>query len=639
MCGIFGAVGSKGSAPPLTKAAAVRLRDTMAARGPDGAGLLMRGHVVFGHRRLAIRDPDAGRQPWLNEVRSVAVVYNGEIYNDGELRAELSRHGHLFRTQCDTELIPAAYAAWGTNFATHLRGDFAIGLYDFDRDRLLLVRDRCGAKPLFYSCISGKLVFSSTIGAIRNHPEFSAKPNWRAISHYLTTLRLTLGSETVFESIYTLQPGERLIYERGRIQISRYWAPPTEQADGDFAEAVESFESRLREAVRIRLTGDVPAGLFLSGGVDSTTLACIAGEESKAPLPAGCGTGIAENTSPCDSEFATVAAKSAGCELQQVKVGPDSYHEAWLQLLDSYVTPVSTPTDAILFRLSERMRISAGFVLGGEGADELLCGYSVQHHAGHDYDRWRRFDSGDWNPAPHVASLFRKSLWRAYRRDSFTSLADHYFSLNSLIPSHAKRHLLKEDIWIAADQDSQMRKEYEQQLDERPGRSAAESVLRMLHRTNLESLLSRLDSASMQAGLEVRPVFADHLLIEETFRQPESFKIAIASEESAGFLSATDLAARGSLRSKRLLRAAAEKMMPARLAHRPKASFPTPIHGWLGNQWSDWVRRTLRSSHFAAEMLSEAGRNDLATHPDQAGMWLWPVMNVVLWGDRHFCAA
>ncbi|HEX6985634.1 MAG TPA: asparagine synthase (glutamine-hydrolyzing) [Planctomycetaceae bacterium] len=639
MCGIFGAVGPPGAGPPLSEREAIRLRDTMAARGPDGAGLFVRGPVVLAHRRLAIRDPAAGQQPWVSDDGSSAVVFNGELYNDGELRSELSRYGFRFRTRCDTELIPAAYAVWGNACVERFRGDFAFGLYDFARDRLLLARDRCGVKPLFFAPLGDTLVFASAVKAIRRHPAFVATPNWAVLSHYLTTLRLTLGRETAFEGLYSLQPAERLVAENGSITIDRYWEPPPPESQDDFAAATDALETRLREAVRVRLAGDVPAGLFLSGGVDSNTLACLVRDETGSGLPAGCGTGQGETAAPGDAEFAAVAARHSGCDLETVRLDAASYRETWHELLDDYDTPVSTPTDAILFRLSEAMRRRAGFVLGGEGADELLCGYAVPHFSGHDYDRALRLDGGRWSPAPHVARLFRDSLRRAYGRERFASPEEHYFALNSLIPSAAKPHLLRPDVWERTGRDEPMLGWYRDRLTEGEDRPTSERVLRLLHRVNQEALLSRLDSAAMRASLEVRPVYTDHLLVEETFRLPERFKIATAEEEPAPYLAASDLASRGSLRDKRLLREVAVRLMPSKLARRPKASFPTPAATWLGREWSGWIRDILRTSPFAAAMLRPAAREELAAQPDRAGMWLWPLLNVALWGDRQFGGA
>jgi len=639
MCGIFGAVGPIGSGSPLAERDVVRLRDTMSARGPDGAGHLSRGHVVLAHRRLSIRDHAAPNQPWMSGDGSVAVVYNGEIYNDVELRATLGRHGHRFKTHCDTELLPAAYQHWGTSFPEQLRGDFAIALYDFNRHRLLIARDRCGTKPLFYAWIGRSLVFSSTIRAIRRHPEFKTEPDWSAISHYLTTLRLTLDERTVFRGICTLQPGERLLFEQGRVQVNRYWRPPLAEENDDFEAATNAFESRLREAVKIRLSGDVPAGLFLSGGVDSNTIASLVRDETGDGLAAACGEGY-DAASPAmssDAAYASMAARYTGCDLTTVRVRPEEYLDTWLALLDDYETPVSTPTDAILFHVANTMKQSgAGFVLGGEGADELLCGYAAAHYSGHDYDRSQQLQDGRWSPEPNVRRLFRDSLRRGYGRERFHSPVDHYFALNSLIATEAKPLLLTKPVWEAAGRDAPMRQSYQSRLDEGVGCDANAKILRLLYRVNLESLLSRLDSAAMKASLEVRPVFTDHVLVEETFRRPEAFKIDVADQEPARILSSTDLATRGSLRDKRLLRCVASRLMPHKLAYRPKASFPTPIAKWLAHDWRAWASRTMRESPFAAFLMRPEAREGIAADPGPLGMRLWPLLNVVLWGDRQF---
>ncbi len=639
MCGIFGAVGPIGSGSPLAESDIIRLRDSMAARGPDGAGHLSRGHVVLAHRRLSIRDHAAPNQPWKSSDGSVAVVYNGEIYNDAELRLALERHGFRFKTRCDTELLPAAYQHWGTEFLEHLRGEFALAIYDFSRHRLLLARDRCGTKPLFYAWIGRSLVFASTIRAIRLHPEFKSEPDWSAVSHYLTTLRLTLDERTVFRGICTLQPGERLVFERGRMRIDRYWQPPLAEESDDFESATDAFEVRLREAVKIRMAGDVPAGLFLSGGVDSNTIASLVRDETGDGLAAACGEGY-DPTSPAmssDATYASMAARYTGCDLTTVRVRPEEYLDTWLGLLDDYETPVSTPTDAILFHVARTAKQSgAGFVLGGEGADELLCGYAAAHFSGHDYDRSQELQAGRWSPGSNVRSLFSSSLRRSYGREQFTSPVDHYFALNSLIATEAKPLLLSKQAWDAAGRDAPMRDSYQARLDDGVGCSANEKILRLLYRVNLESLLGRLDSAAMRASLEVRPVFTDHVLVEETFRRPESFKIDVAEQEPAKILSSTDLARRGSLRDKRLLRCVASRLMPHKLAYRPKASFPTPIAKWLANDWRTWTSRTMRESPFAAFLLRPEAREAIAADPGQIGMRLWPLLNVVLWGDRQF---
>jgi asparagine synthetase B (glutamine-hydrolysing) len=265
-----------------------------------------------------------------------------------------------------------------------------------------------------------------------------------------------------------------------------------------------------------------------------------------------------------------------------------------------------------------------------------LCGYAAAHYSGHDFDRSQQLEDGRWSPVPNIRRLFGESLRRSYGREQFTSPVEHYFALNSLIATEAKPLLLSRQAWDAAGRDAAMRKSYQHRFDESIGCSANEKILRLLYRVNLESLLSRLDSAAMHASLEVRPVFTDHLLVEETFRRPESFKIDVADEEPAKMLSSTDLAGRGSLRDKRLLRAIASRLMPQQLAYRPKASFPTPVAKWLSHDWRMWVSRTIHESPFAAFLLRPQARDAIAADPGQLGMRLWPLLNVILWGDRQF---
>ena len=241
--------------------------------------------------------------------------------------------------------------------------------------------------------------------------------------------------------------------------------------------------------------------------------------------------------------------------------------------------------------------------------------------------------------SPRMQRLFQASLKRCYGREQFASPTDHYFALNSLIPTVCKPNLLRPAVWDAAGGDAPMHDWYASTLEEMGPMSATGKLTRLLHRVNLESLLSRLDAASMRAGLEVRPVYTDGPLMEAAFRLPEAFKIAVDAHEPAPYLAAGDLAARGSLRDKRLLRAVAGRVLPAKLAQRPKASFPTPVAEWLGNDWAGWAAKTLRRSPFAHAMLQPAALEEFVSNPRQAGMWLWPVLNVALWGDRQFAAA
>lgn len=634
MCGILGIIAPVGAVCPVPESDAIAMRDTMRARGPDGCGYFRHRNVMLAHRRLAIRDLAGGAQPWLSDDGETALVYNGELYNEPELRSELTELGHHFRSGCDTETVMAAWRAWGSQCVERFVGMFALGIYDFRDDTLFLARDPCGVKPLFLARQEGGLAFASTLPALLKRPGFQPSPNWPAVSHYLTTFRLTLGRETVYAGIEQLLPGERLLWERGVERIERYWDYPRDASRIDYRDAVEQLDDRLREAVTSQLVSDVPVGMFLSGGVDSSTIACLVRESTSRRTIGQCGGGT-DGDSP-DFAHARRCARHVDFDYGEVRVDPDQYFATWEDLLDQYSTPVSTPTDVVIHRLAVDMKRSVGVVLGGEGADEALCGYGVQHWSATDFELADELRRGAWSAGGASASLFRSSLRRSYGREEFSSDVDHYFALNSLIPSVVKPHLLQPEAWAAAGEDSPMRTHYAAALRDLPGSSLLQRHQALLHRVNLESLLARLDTATMQAGLEARVPYTDHRLVEAAFRWPVAHRIDVDPNEQAVRLTAEDLDRRGSLRTKRALRSVAERMMPRSLAHRRKASFPTPVASWLGGAWQSLVREKLLGSRFGRQFFRPQALRDLAANPAAAGMWLWPILNVLGWGDRVF---
>lgn len=635
MCGILGIIAAADSATRLTDGEVIAMRDTMAARGPDGAGLFRRGPVTLAHRRLAIRDIANGAQPLVSQNGRFAVVFNGEIYNDHEIRNELQPHGIALQTACDTEVLVEAWALWGIACIEKLRGMFAFGMIDLRTGELWLVRDRCGIKPLFYADVGGDFVFASSIAAIKRHPRFAARPNFTAISHYLRTLRTTLDYQTVFEGIHTLRPAE-LIHVVGNRRTHRfYWSLP-EAIDHSipFDEAVWQMERTLEESVRLRLKSDVPVGMMMSGGVDSNTLATMVRQQVSHPVTGCCGGGRDPAISEVggDFDFSGQCAKELGFNYCQVGLGEREYLETWQDLIGSYETPVATPTDAIIFHVARQLKQSVGVAIGGEGADEAFCGYTIPHWCGNDLERAntlvQRNDS--------FAKMARASLIRQYGRDRFSSASEHYLSTCGLISGSAQTAMFAPDYLPAADSKLAAGHYYEQLFDLDSHMSMSEKYARVLFKVNLESLLSRLDSATMAAGLEARVPFADHRLVEQAFRLPHHFKIDICPNETQPWLSSQELAQRGSLRSKRILRAVASRMMPKQLACRPKMSFPTPLSHWLDQTWRPWVSEKLLNSPFAKEVFQRPALEKLAQLPSSMALWHWPILNTILWGDRCF---
>lgn len=636
MCGILGIVADIDSKPSLQDEQVLAMRDIMSARGPDDAAILKTRNIIFAHRRLAIRDRVGCRQPILSPNGRYVITYNGEIYNDVELRNELTSRGYRFAGRCDTEVLASAWQEWSHECIGKLRGMFAFGVYDLHDNELTLVRDRFGIKPLFYSHIDGDVVFASTIPAIRRHPLFSSRPNLAVLRHYLSTMRLTLGSQTVFDGIRTLLPAEMISFHRGTQKSHIYWSPPASLHTTDIAfdDAVSRLESTLRESVAMRLVSDVPVGMMLSGGVDSNTLAYMMKDAQKSSFHARCGGGV-DPSIPLkngDFEFARKCAARNELEFAEVCVDSDAYQNQWFDLIRAYQTPVSTPSDVIIHKIARDLKKSVGVAIGGEGADEACCGYQVPHWSGADVDLLASVDSLE----PMQAKTALESLKRQYGDRPHGSAGNLYLACNGLIPRQTQAALFRDSSWQAADGDGIVEDHYEGLFSSLNGMPTVEKTAYVLLQTNLESLLSRLDSATMLASLESRVPYADHVFVEELFRLPHSYRIDVCPTERTPWRSSLDLATRGSLRPKRLIHAVAHRIMPPHLARRPKCSFPTPVPLWLDSAWKSWVSKKIMASEFARELFQPSALQQLSQLPPSLSMWLWPITNVVLWGDQCF---
>lgn len=636
MCGILGIVPLHGPARAVPQAVLSGMLDDLAERGPDGDGWASCDDVVFGHRRLAIRDVAAGQQPWRSPRGDCLLTYNGELYNDAELRTRLTARGHRFRTRCDTETVMAAYLEWGVEFVQRLDGMFALGVYDSRTRRLVLARDRVGVKPLYWLHVGGHLVFASTPAPLLKWPDYSPQPDWPAVSHYLTTLRTTLGRRTLHAGVSQLQPGEQLIVRNRTVEVTRFASLSMTQAEPmDLATSAESLGEALRSAVQRRLVSDVPVGMFLSGGVDSNTLACLTADAVSQPLQGFCVQGATADGQPSDDALhAARTATHIGANLTTITVTPTDYLSRMQWMIDRLGQPLTTPNDVLIYELSRVARQHVGVVLGGEGADELLGGYAVSQWSGCDYDR--TLSAGKSSAADRLA---RASLLRCYGRDHFASRRDHYFALNSLVPLAVQAQLFQADIWRDIANDDSVDSEYDSLLESDDATSTVEQYGRLMQAVNLPTLLLRLDQASMLAGLEARVPFTDAAVITAANRIPLAHKLSVDSRETAPSLSAADLMNRGSLRTKTVLRELARPLMPAVLSQRPKQSFPTPMAEWFGGVWAQPLQQRLLASPFLRDAFQPTVLTELTGNPQAAGMWLWPLLNLAEWGDRVFHSA
>src|SRR4051812_8383619 len=382
MCGIAGIVATD-HLDHDALARVTRMRDVITHRGPDEAGLHLDGAAALAHRRLSIVDLSTGQQPLSNEDGSIWVIFNGEIYNHAEVRSDLQAHGHCYRTRSDTETIVHAYEQWGDDCVHRFRGMFAFAIWDAPRKRLLLVRDRLGIKPLYWARTRGTLLFGSEIKAILASDLVEPQPNYAVLPEVLST-RYTSGSDTLFKGVYKLLPGHLLVFERGTIATRQYWDLPRRSADSvalpdrsaspsGERNVVARFRELLEESVRLRLMSDVPLGMFLSGGIDSSAIAALMARMIDRPLQTF---SVAfKDRAFNELGYAREVAQAIGAVSHETVIDDRDFFGALPKLVWHEDEPIAHPSSVPLYFVSALARRHVTVVLTGEGSDELLAGY------------------------------------------------------------------------------------------------------------------------------------------------------------------------------------------------------------------------------------------------------------------------
>jgi asparagine synthase (glutamine-hydrolysing) len=625
MCGIAGIVSHDGLARDA-KRRAIRMRDVITHRGPDDAGVHADGFAVLAHRRLSIVDLSTGQQPLCNEDGSVWVSYNGEIYNHADVRRDLEARGHRYRSRSDTETIVHAYEEWGDECVHRFRGMFAFAVWDAPRRRLLLVRDRLGVKPLYWTRIGTQLLFGSEIKAILASDLVRAEANEPALPELLST-RYTSGTRTLFRGIEKLLPGHRLVFQHGTVNITKYWDVPVGQQDSSAAprKVVTEFRRLLEESVRLRLMSDVPLGMFLSGGIDSSAIAAIMARQIDRPLQTF---SVAfKDRAFNELEYARQVARSIGADSHEIVIDDRDFFEALPRLVWHEDEPIAHPSSVPLYFVSSLARQHVKVVLTGEGSDELLAGYgkypriALNWHAGGIYERMvpRAIRQAIAN---RIVSRLPDPLHR-YARRSFLAMdrsAEAMFLDNfAAVRLADQQRLLSPDFRSMATRVAA----FAAPMAYFDAPNGASTLLdRLLYadiKTYLVELLMKQDQMSMATSIESRVPFLDHKLVEFAARLPDSWKL------------------RG-LTTKRVLREAMQSLLPPSILNRPKMGFPVPFGRWLrsGQPWADVVGAVLldRRSRERGIIDSAAVEQLLRDHARgqaDGGDRLWSLLNLELW--------
>jgi asparagine synthase (glutamine-hydrolysing) len=625
MCGIAGIV----KFDPRERVEEHRLQrmgEVIAHRGPDGKGLLVDGPVGLVHRRLAIVDVSrAGAQPMANEDGSVWTVFNGEIYNHAALRPGLEARGHRYRSRCDTEAILHVYEEEGDRLVDHLHGMFAFALWDRVRGQLLLARDRLGIKPLYYAQTETELLFASEIKALLAAGSIRPVFNEEALPEFLST-RFIAGEETFFRGVRKVPPGHVLTWSQTDGFLKRrYWhlPGPVDRPSGTIRAQAPDLRVRLEAAVESHLMSDVPLGVFLSGGLDSTVLAALVARSATQPVRTF-AVGFADRDAN-ELGYARLAADHIGTEHREVTVTPTEFFEALPHLLWHEDEPLAFTSSVPLYFVARLARDHVKVVLTGEGADELFLGYNRYRvtmwnaRLGRPY--WAVASPAIRNGVRRLIKALPSRLSRIADRTFLTlepGIRELFLDNFAVMPTPLQRHLLRRpdlldqrDPYAAA-----------MQTDAEAGGGILDRLSRMDIQTYLHELLMKQDQMSMAASIESRVPFLDDALVEYVAAMPGECKI------------------RG-WQTKAVLRAAVQDLVPPAILTRPKMGFPVPVGRWFRDGFWPVVEEFVLGprakargffDHTVVRHLADEHRSGRGQHGDR----LWLLVNLEIW-HRMFC--
>ena len=587
-----------------------RMVQALRHRGPDENGVLVDDTAALGHARLSIIDLEGGKQPLFNEDGSVAVVANGEIYNFAALRADLESRGHRFRTRSDCEVITHLWEEEGPALLERLRGMFAFALLDRKRRVLFGARDRFGQKPLFYFNRPDCFVFASEIKALLEHPAVPRRVDIEALDRYLF-YQFVPCPLTLFEDVRQLPPGHsfRLDLTSGELSLERYWQPSiephTEMSD---EEHLEELEQVLADAVSSHMVSDVPVGLFLSGGIDSSLIAALAKRDRREPLHSFSIAFPGERQD--ESRFARLAARHAGTEHEEFPCTARQLAQHLEIVARAFDQPLADPAALPLFYLSEHVSRRLKVVLTGDGGDELFAGYPKYRRA---------VGPRSWASGLHARfpALFRASTLASCRADPLKLRRFHARLGLKLLPEQRIPYF--KDFWEGWERFRLYSPAARHRVDahafealdrSRPDGTDPSSLNRMLRLDQTsylpDDLLLKTDYATMAHGLEARAPFLDHLLAEVAGRLPQHLKATHRQTKVA-------------------LRCIARRLLPRELAERKKRGFAVPIERWFGDELEPWIRNVLVDTattvpeYFRREVIEEtidqhtSGRHDRAS--------------------------
>ena len=603
MCGIAGIVTKRENKKEIIEAMSKRIEH----RGPDGEGYFFDGDVALAHRRLSIIDLSTGNQPMFNEDDTVVTVYNGEIYNYVELRDELVKAGHKFKTKSDTEVLIHGFEEWHTDLPKYLRGMFAFAIYDKKSNELFLARDNFGIKPLYYTVMDGTFMFASEIKAFLDTPDFKKELNEDILQAYLE-FSFVPTNETFFKGVYRLDAGSSLLYKDGDIKIDKYFKLDFKDKEQTLAEAVESISEVMKDSVSRHLLSDVEVGSFLSSGIDSSYIVSLA-------KPAKTYTVGYDIDKYDEISYAKDLTEKLGINNTSKVIKMDEYMEEFPKIMYYLDEPTSDPAAISLYFVAKLARRDVKVVLSGEGADEFFGGYNYYRE---------EVDMKFYNKIPYfirhligkIASLFPEGRGFNFLVRRGEKLENSYIGVNrNFSEKMARKVLSKEYNLRGIDVTKEIYKQF-------AGYSNIHKMQAIdINYWLMKDILLKADRMTMASSLEGRVPFID----KEVFK--------VASGLSIDYKVTKE-------NTKVALREAAKEVIPTEAYKKKKLGFPVPIREWMKTtEVSDEIRKMFNkeftSKFFKVDVINELLDEHISGKKDNYRK-IWTIYSFLTWYEIFF---
>ncbi|MEQ1605313.1 MAG: asparagine synthase (glutamine-hydrolyzing) [Pyrinomonadaceae bacterium] len=625
MCGINGIAFSPRSGRQVNEARLVQMRDILHHRGPDDGGIYLDGNVGLGHRRLSIVDVTHGAQPMFTGDRSCAIVYNGEVYNHADRRESLESRGYKFQNRSDTETILHLYEEYGRDCVDHLRGMFAFAIWDKKKQELFIARDRFGVKPLYYVHDGeGNLFFASEIKALLEAGAVKPELNYNALPDQLAN-HGTSGDETLFCGVKRLSPGHTMVWKDGRIDIREFWDlqfEPKHEPRSD-AEYVEEWRDLFRKSVELRLMADVPLGMFLSGGIDSSAIAAMMSTMVSEPIKTF-SVGFAEREAN-ELEYARLVSDAFGTDHHEITLTGEQFFGILPDMIWHEDEPIGFLASIPLYYVSKLASKHVKVVLTGEGSDETLAGYGRYQKALSLISYGEKYES--MTPAffrdvvrggvSNLPSKFGSKLSRTFLTRE-ADIENLFLDNFGVFPKSMQAKMLsKASLERIVDTNP-----YANQNRLIANSDAIDVLDKMLYidtKSYMHELLMKQDQMSMAASIESRVPFLDHKLVEFAAKMPREMKLRDGT-------------------TKWILREAMKGILPDTILNRPKMGFPVPVGKWFRGEYKYLVDDFVLSDRSLGRGIfdPQAVRDLVGQHNagEDHAQRLWFMVNFEMWQRR-----